>query len=516
MGTIDVGNDSGAAIALVSGAGRRRRAAARVMPIVIAFVATYALLIAFATATTSFTGRQLDFSIDYAAAAALRANPHANIYDPSVLASAARTHAGCKLWHGAVFLYPPLLAILLQPLVALPFDAAFHIWIVFNLALWAVDTALLVYWLRVLLSEGTAGAVSDSRSWRRRMANVMRGQADGPTMTAIGVVAVSVLAWPVLQGLLLGQVHLLLLFLLLCVPLCVGRNRPGLAGALLALAIMIKVLPLLMLAYYLARGRWRLALSAILGSLLLLGAMWLVVGEPTLLYAQALVSGAYQFAGSPGNLALGQLPAWLAAAFDSHTATLTDGLGRGLIALTGIVFAGGLIVVWHMRRAAGAPAHFQSGRDVKTTELLGYSWAICAIPLLSPLVWLHYYTWLLLPFVVCVSYVLRERRRMRMPRQGYHHLTLALLLVAGVLLFLPWSFGIDASAIAAGPHLAGIALNPLLMLLQPASVALLWCIAGLLAWRSVRGEAEPAMRSAHPASQQASNETGSERVWYSE
>ncbi len=158
MGTIDVGNDSGAAIALVSGAGRRRRAAARLIPVVIALVATYALLIVVAMVTTSFNGRQLDFSVYYAAEAALRANPHANIYDPSVLASAARAVPGCKLWPGAAYPYLPMLAILMLPLGALPFDAAVHVWMLFNLALWVVDTALLVYWLRELLSEGTAGA----------------------------------------------------------------------------------------------------------------------------------------------------------------------------------------------------------------------------------------------------------------------------------------------------------------------------------------------------------------------
>jgi hypothetical protein len=136
--------------------------------------------------------------------------------------------------------------------------------------------------------------------------------------------------------------------------------------------------------------------------------------------------------------------------------------------------------------------------------------------LLSPLVWLHYYTLLLLPFVVCVGYVLRERRRMRIPKPEFLRTALVLLLVAVSLLYLPWSLGIDDSVIAAGPHLAGIALKPLLMLLQPASVSLLWFVAGWLVWRSVRGEAEPAVRSSHPASQQAPNETGSERPWYSE
>jgi hypothetical protein len=151
-----------------------------------------------------------------------------------------------------------------------------------------------------------------------------------------------------------------------------------------------------------------------------------------------------------------------------------------------------------------------------STELLGYGWAICAMVLLSPLVWLHYYSWLLLPFVLCVGTVLGELRGTSTRKRHVAHTTLVLLLVAGVLLFLPWSLGIDATAYAAGPHFAGIALNPLLMVLQPASVALLWCVAGWLAWRSRRGEAEPAMQSRHPASKQAPSEIVSESVWHIE
>jgi hypothetical protein len=120
---------------------------------------------------------------------------------------------------------------------------------------------------------------------------------------------------------------------------------------------MIKLLPLLLLAYYLARGRWCLVLSAAAVSLFLLGATRLVVGAPTLLHAQAIFGSGYHFASSPDNLALARAPIWLAAAFGHHTAMLADGLGRGLIAFVGMLFTGGLVVVWRAQGgwSSGAP-----------------------------------------------------------------------------------------------------------------------------------------------------------------
>lgn len=458
---------------------RARRILARLALVALPLVAVYAALIVFEALTTSFYNRQLDVAMYYSAAAALRANPAANIYDPAVLAQTVQQHAGCALWPGANYLYPPLLAVLFEPLTALPCAQAIHYWMLGNLGLWALCTVLLVYWLHTLLPPERVALRERLRLW-------LRGEPDTELLAAMGVVALSVLAWPVLQGLLMGQVDLLLLVALLVVPLLVRRERYVAAGMLLAFAAMLKLLPALLIVYYLARGRRRVVLGAALGLALLCGVILLTVRPPVLLGARAIFdSGSYLQAWSD-NEALSHAPLWLAVEFGAAAnAALAALAGKALLALAALVCGAGLLLMWRGRH--NWPAASQDANDARTDahdvgELVGYGWAVCAMLVLSPLVWLHYNTWLLLPYVLCAGYLLREQGA----AGGRRRTMLWLLLATGVLLFLPWSLAVDGTTYAAGPYVAGVALRPLLMLLHPAAVVALWLIAGWVAWRSQR------------------------------
>jgi hypothetical protein len=527
MSTVDLNAHEGARTqgSLSAGRGSRtRRIVARLSLLAMPLVAVYALLVVFESLTTSFRGRPLDVVMYYSAAAALRVNPAADIYNPAVLAQSVHAHAGCALWTGANYLYPPLLAILFEPLTALPCDQAIHDWMLGNLVLWVLCTLLLVYWLRVLLPP----EVPDTPPLRTRLLLWLRGEPDTALLATMGVVALSVLAWPVLQGLLMGQVNLLLLSVLLVVPLLVRRKWFFAAGLLLAFAAMLKLLPALLLVYYMMRGRWRVVLGGVIGTALLSGVILLAVRSPVLLGARAIFdSGSYLQVWSD-NEALAHAPLWVAVELGAPVgAPLAVLAGRVLLGLVALLFGAGLVLVWRMERPY--PSERQSMRnagpyllaavrlrsrapvrqcredvilqpttstvprapDAETIELLGYGWALCAMLLLSPLDWLHYNTWLLLPYLLCAAYLLgAQHRGHSMVQAG------ALLLVAGVLLFLPWSLQLDGPTYAAAPYLAGVPLRPLLMLLHPAAVVLLWCIAG---WVYLRG-AGVSRRSYRPSS----------------
>lgn len=458
-----------------------RRIVARLSLLAMPLVAVYALLIVFEALTTSFRNRPLDAAMYYSAAAALRANPAANIYNPAVLAQSVHAQAGCALWTGANYLYPPLLAIIFEPLTAIPCDQAIHDWMLCNLGLWAVCTALLVYWLFALFPPEASGA----RSIRARLWHWLHGTPDTALLAAMGVVALSVLAWPVLQGLLMGQVDLLLLTVLLCVPLLIRRQWYVAAGLLLAFAAMLKLLPALLLVYYLMRGRWRVLLGALLGTALLAALILFAVRMPVLLGARAIFDSGPSVQALSDNEAVVHVPIWIAVELGAPaTAPLTMLASRALLALAALLFAAGLLLARYARhphRAIKNAAPARARNITRNTgELLGYGWAVCAMLLLSPLDWLHYNTLLLLPCVLCSGHLLCERRAGRpVGRQ------IALLLVAGVLLFLPWSLPLDGPTYAAGPYVAGVALRPLLMLLHPAAVVLLWAISG---WMYLRGE----------------------------
>jgi hypothetical protein len=486
-----------------SSAGQARRLATRLLLALMPLVLAYAATLIFAAATTSFQGRALDFTPYYAAAAALRDNPAANIYDRAVLLRAAAEHPGCLLWPGAAYLYPPLLAILLVPLTYLPYDAAFHLWMALNLALWAVCAALLAYWLHALwrghvatspAPEAASGQVpvavpaqhsprssgqdaeNRTRRWpsheilRARTVLLLHGEADDQTLAVLLAVPLAVLTWPVLEGLLMGQVHLLVLLLLLLAPLLIRRGHPFIAGSLLALAVMIKLLPIILIAYYATRGRWRVVLGAALASALLLGVTLLVTGPPAFVNAAVTLGEVSARQGWYGNQALAQLPALLAAAFGWGNAPLVTLAGQITLALTALACARLLLAT----RRSRPPAD-------DTAELLGYGWAICAMLLLAPLVWIHYNAWLLLPLALCLAHALRARRTGARPLSRR---TLPLLATLYALIFLPWSAAIDTLPLGAGPHLLGVALVPLALTLHPLSVLALFLLAGWLFHRA--------------------------------
>src|SRR5690349_23024456 len=101
-----------------------------------------------------------DFRPYFAAALALRDNPSANIYDLHVLRAAALAHGAPP--PVAIYLYPPLLAVLLLPLTLLPPPAAITAWTLLNLLLEPACIALTLSLLARLLALRIAGRGGDA------------------------------------------------------------------------------------------------------------------------------------------------------------------------------------------------------------------------------------------------------------------------------------------------------------------------------------------------------------------
>ncbi len=245
--------------------------------------------------TLAGPGGRNDFATYYAAATALRLDPHANIYTGDVLAHAAaigHTQPSPPL----PYTYPPLLAILLIPLSLLPFSAAATCWLLFNAGLWLFAALLLSRELRALLRP--AFAQSDG--------NERRGLADPARRVALAFAfPLYLLAWPAGSALLLGQVSLLVMLPLALVPWLTRHGREGWVGVAIGCAALLKFTPALLLGYLILRRRWR----ALVGALVALAALSLVcaliVGPGTYFAAapQALHVGADD-AARPNNQAL--------------------------------------------------------------------------------------------------------------------------------------------------------------------------------------------------------------------
>lgn len=314
-----------------------------------------------------------DFTMYYAAARALRLNPHANIYSLATL-HAAYT-GGCGRPPTTTYPYQPLLALLLEPLTLLPCSTALYAWWQFSFLLW--------------------GAVT---FWFARDATRQYGPGRG-----LLVGALCVFFRPIWNGLEYGQLHLLVLFLLALASRRAASRRLQGAGAVLALGVVTKYIPIIVVAFHLARGRWRVALGAALtGGALLLGEL-LIVGPGTLLSSVG---------GATADVAT------YAALHRSWLTGLPDGvwLARLLLLAT---FATLLVA---------------TARRWKLNEALGEGWVLCALLLALPLAWYHYLTWLL-PLMIAILHAALDGARAIRPGFSWEAITRRLPMLGFALIF---------------------------------------------------------------------------------
>src|SRR5215813_1858781 len=127
----------------------------------------------FVRAALAYPQLGFDFSVYFAAALALRDNPHANIYSLQVLQAAAAAHGAAP--PTVLYLYPQALAALLIPLTVLPYRVALYAWTFLLVALWFMSTALVIAWIRRLLPAAPrAGVAADASGSLARSAVVAR------------------------------------------------------------------------------------------------------------------------------------------------------------------------------------------------------------------------------------------------------------------------------------------------------------------------------------------------------
>lgn len=447
---------------------------------------------------TTFAG--YDFRVYYAAALALRANPHANIFDLHLLQQVALAHGATPPI--VVYTYPPLLAILMLPLTLVSYQTALSIWTLVNFAAWLVCAGLLAHWFRRVCVYGITALR------RQGGEEAGAGDAGAPHLGAIRVPRLFTLAiavfltlfyQPIEQSAMLGQVSLFMLLLFLLVPWLIERDRPYLAGGLLALTVWIKLFPAVLLVYFLLRGRWRVVGGAVVGMILLALVQIPIIGvDGVLATRHVLDNGTFQSA-QFHNQALARVPLWIAAEFGGHLTTGLTLAGDGLVGVVAVLFVGALL---RLRRqitpddtqpVASAPNPAGANR-----ELLGYAWALCAMVLISPITWEHYDAWLLPAMIVCLGLAIHtcatgvrdERGRLR--REVY---VLAVIIVAYVISMHNLPLGYDGTTtFEIGPYVSGHPLRPFFMLLRPLAALLAWLCAGLLLLRATprRTETLPA------------------------
>ncbi len=348
-----------------------------------------------------------DFSTYYAAAAALRNNLHANIYDPTTLKQAgARSHTLVN--PPLPYAYPPLFALLLSPFTILSFRVLSRLWLLANATLWIALTFFFAGELRYLLGDtlrrqpqaaiapNVSGATATMQTTPSAQSNGLAGLLDDPTpLVSLALAALVCLGFtPAYQALLTGQVNFLVLALLAPIPLLGRRGHERWVGALIALAALIKFTPAILIVYLALRRRWE-AVAAALITLAAVSLLCIVIVGPGVFFAaipQALQVGTGDQSLNHNEALLAPIKVALGLSGSSIAFTL------GQYAILGLLGLGVGILIWR------APWHgllqntqldAQAQRAHDDIEALIFGIALCAMVLLSPTAWVHHYVWLL-------------------------------------------------------------------------------------------------------------------------
>jgi alpha-1,2-mannosyltransferase len=294
------------------------------------------------------------------------------------------------------FTYPPFAALLMAPLVMLPFAVLGVVWT-------AVSVAALLY-----LVASVAPAAGDGRNRR-----------------AFVLAAAGLLLWtaPVTDTLTFGQVSLLLATL--CV-VDVTRARPY-QGVLVGVACAVKLVPGLFIVYFLVTGRLRaFAVSAgtFAASTLL---AWAVLPADSWAYWTTVVwdSGRIGDSTHPSNQSL-------RGALLRLLPTSVPGVAAALACI--VVAAFGL---WWARRASKAGDEGLGALLVGLTALL-----------VSPISWVHHAVWAPLTLAAVVRPGLADRRY----RWGLAAGALLLLVPLPNLLVKDFARDLDAAVTALGQN----------------------------------------------------------------
>lgn len=335
-----------------------------------------------------------------------------------------------------------------------------------------LETAIVVF---TLLSLGLGAATL----WllERELAVAPAGQPSPATLLGLGLLLPYVTACSVL-----GAMGLVLLFLIAATWRLAQQGRDGLAGAALGLAAVIKLLPALLILYFLLVRRWGVAVAAVAtAGLLGLAVPLLVLGpQPTLELHGQFVSNAVLghsawttiHAERPrkASFSNNSLPIVLRRLLSpvnggkSDTGELYVNLihlpspviAAGYIALAAFFLVGSIAPLLRMIRSA---CHSRTGADRLPTVFA--QWC-CLMLLLSPLMWTHYLVLAGFPLLVLAERVVQTLRDRGRPC-AVSLIALGLWLLGAILLAWPAARAAGAqlgSVVALWTALAILALRP--------------------------------------------------------
>lgn len=279
------------------------------------------------------------------------------------------------------FRWTPPAAALLIPFGFLPYAAARILW-------WALSLAALLASLWLLARCVTITA--------RRAGRVIPTWA--MSLVLFGAAA---LAQPVTDSLRLGQSTTFLLLGFAMVAYGAVEDRPALAGVGLAIAILDKFFPGILLLFFFWRGNYRLCLACLATIALMVVVTLPFTGVAMYgAFVEALRTYSDQPNAGPVNLSLYHALIVLAAALiHSGASEPTSGPIPIFALLACLALFGAMLLAQGtpdiLRRWQPARWGQRRGPTAAMTPLFAVSWAICSLLIVEPIVWIFYYILLL-------------------------------------------------------------------------------------------------------------------------
>jgi hypothetical protein len=313
-----------------------------------------------------------DFTSYYVAAHVLAKGMAGALYYPepvgSLLAQASVQHPWIDVAREAgvanpnYYLYPPLFAIAMLPLAFVPYGPAFALWLGINVLLLAASL-----WI------------------------FLAGRRERSLLVPASCALLAGAFYPVWHHLKIGQSSLLVLLLLAATLALLIRRRDTAAGLVLAVAILLKLTPGILLALLVMKRRWRAVGAAVAGVLALTLLSSLVTGvQPQVTYFGKMVPLLGSGTAFYPNQSLNGFLTRLLDAGDYRKADLSLDLQAPRILATAL--AAGVVILSLL-----AIARRRRGGESREALEDGFATLVVASLLVSPISWEHHYVIILLP-----------------------------------------------------------------------------------------------------------------------
>jgi hypothetical protein len=320
-----------------------------------------------------------DFFINYTAAMVLAQGR--NIYDVSSLREASQLAEAPSPFFDfsslfVTYITPPFHVILLVPFVPLGYEKA-------RIAYLLLNNILLFSSLAMVLRARSAASRSSVPQCLLALLLVFTFE-------------------PIYVSLKLGQVDFVILFLIATSFWAYKSGRDAIVGVCLALAAMIKLSPALLIVYFLWKREFSVFVSAVVTTVLVGMLSWAIVGHEAVLFFSttllpALLKGSAFFQNQSLNGLISRffVDPRLYYSLEEFPSIRQARVLSGLASLA-LVGVGAFIT---RKRIDRNSLRFD----------LEFSLAMVTMLLVSSISWEHYFTWLLIPFLILLDPELKSR-----------------------------------------------------------------------------------------------------------